>query len=133
VLRVPEVPGDRELERALAIGVGILFPQSRLPEGLALPRNLRMCHALREASLELRAVLRVERGRRDQREPSHPLRPGRRVEQRQQPAPGVAHQGGWSDAPQLDQRVEVVHMLAPPHRYVARHRRAPSASLVVVA
>jgi len=55
-----------------------------------------------------------------------------RIQQGQQPAPGVSEQGQLIERPVTPQGVQVCDVLSPPHGRFAAHRRAPAASLVVI-
>src|SRR5687767_2955969 len=135
--RVGEVPRDRKLEGALAVGVRIALSQPRLrqllPEllhgGAPLP--------LGEIRLEERAKGARRRSGVDEDETRRP-RPGLfllerrdRVQQRQQPAPGIA-----DDRQRLSRELacdegEVGDVRLPGDRRTILGLRLPAASLVV--
>src|ERR1035437_7238263 len=95
-VRVGEIAGDAELERALPVCGGIAFLEARGCEFGAEPLNGGAMLPACEFGLERRTVRARDRRRIDQGEPrgrrsSGALRGLDRVQQREEPAPRVAH------------------------------------------
>jgi hypothetical protein len=66
-----EVPGDRQLEGALPVGVRIPLAQSGCLQLAPGAQNPGVLHPLGEASFELGSMFLGHRTRRDQRQPGH--------------------------------------------------------------
>src|SRR5688572_21240335 len=97
-LGVGEVAGNRQLERALAVRVRITLAQPGLRQLLAKPLNRCAGLPLREVRLESRAKGARDRCRLDEYETrrrranlGRALEGVDRIEQREQPAPRIAH------------------------------------------
>ena len=113
---VVEVGSDRKLEDALLERRRVALAETALPKApaLFLKPGARLRWLKRRSNL-VPGCAPGRRGR-DQRQPLDPLGDVEGVEQREEPAPGVAGEGEPLEPPALAQRLEVGHLLGPADR-----------------
>ena len=120
VVKVTEIPCDRELEGATLVRGWIPFPQAAHADCVAFPLDFRSSHAAGELRVELPPICEPERSRRNQRETFNMLWVLEQIEHCEQPAPGIAAERQALSAEVQAQCIEISDVLPPPHGRVAR-------------
>ncbi len=130
--RIVEVSGDCQLEEPLLIGPEIFTAEPARLELLACGKQFGSGIPGSQRGLISDPFATGGRRRGDQRQRSHPLWKGHRVEHRQEAAPRVATEVKTGEPPDVAQRLQIVYLLAPPDGDVAGDRTLPPPTLVVI-